>query len=856
MMRKGRVLAVIAVLVALALPLALSRPWAGGGVPPTPTLVPPGAGAVTATGAQSTSVAGVRLESLDGALQALDGDVLTRELWSRMRDYNAGDPAIKPYIEWLRNALAPEPHEALNVPWYPRYRYWWFNDRYGWGAEAPGYDAVVRVGVVRLPFGAGLIVTAYQAGNHVDIVVHGTIINETEWMTAVARSFICFEAIPWHSIDRELRNFFHWYRPTGGWVLWRVLLPSLGTYLEVGGVKVRVGTVYVLLEMPAYYSIIDGKPVLDVYFERIEWVYWTVVGEPAFALAYRLALPPDYYADKLYTGIGYISPAEANLLPVELVYSVSLLNVYHPGNDVLVNRYFTPFEERAHGIGVCEDQSRASALFASNALGMLTAYVVIDYSDIDSLLPGHAISVVVYPSTVYRTPATVKLPVDIDGDGVNENADVLVDTAHLDPSYINSHIENVTIELPLMYVRWDVERNCYFYMGFTQAVLSLPGWLKMPWLSRFEGIIEAYMEDAMEQAVSWWHREVWSGTWTRNVTELVAEMEEYDNIAHRLNMTAPPDFWEAVALAVINKTMTAKDFVPPSVALALGKTLGVMQVVYEAHTPELREVLPAEVFEWKPIIRASPPASTWQGGGTGQAHRQETPTLNATIRLAPVYTAVEAPWGEVPVFDGLRGSAVVNGTNVTVVAHNYYGTGEYDVHVYLNGSHAYGIVTSLPATIAFRHGGVEYRITVEAPEPPLLNQSITAELEPFDTMPVLLPNGTEVNVTVYMVNQTIRMGNTTVVLSGYVSRLQLDLDIYVFGVPPASYNVTAMLVLPDGTEAPADGLEAWYQGYLEVRLYHDTPLDSEGYQHPLPQGTLLRITIQPLNLTIVVPIKG
>lgn len=33
--------------------------------------------------------------------------------------------------------------------------------------------------MVKLPFGAGLIVTAYQAGDHIDIVVHGTIINET-----------------------------------------------------------------------------------------------------------------------------------------------------------------------------------------------------------------------------------------------------------------------------------------------------------------------------------------------------------------------------------------------------------------------------------------------------------------------------------------------------------------------------------------------------------------------------------------------------------------------------------------------------------------------------------------------------
>ncbi len=42
--------------------------------------------------------------------------------------------------------------------------------------------------MVKLPFEAGLIVATYQAGNHIDIVVHGTIINETEWREAVIRT--------------------------------------------------------------------------------------------------------------------------------------------------------------------------------------------------------------------------------------------------------------------------------------------------------------------------------------------------------------------------------------------------------------------------------------------------------------------------------------------------------------------------------------------------------------------------------------------------------------------------------------------------------------------------------------------
>mgnify|MGYP001772821737 CR=1 FL=1 len=45
-----------------------------------------------------------------------------------MREFNASNPEIRPYIEWLRNAMAPEPHGALNMSWYPKYRYRWFDD--------------------------------------------------------------------------------------------------------------------------------------------------------------------------------------------------------------------------------------------------------------------------------------------------------------------------------------------------------------------------------------------------------------------------------------------------------------------------------------------------------------------------------------------------------------------------------------------------------------------------------------------------------------------------------------------------------------------------------------------------------
>ena len=246
-MRRSRValvaVAVIAVvLVALALVMHLSPFSTGtssGGS--TPSTAPSNTGASTST----SSPGYPRLESLDGTIVSLGGDEITRELWSKMRDYRASDPAVKPYLDWLREALSPKPLDALTVPWYPGYRYWWFNDdeyyhvglgdavrwvktsepiplrrsvdgtavlcrgviNRVWVSEEHGYrdylepraclipplnNSIVRLGVVELPFGAGLIVTGYQVGNGLTIVVHGTIINETGWRELLARTSLFF----------------------------------------------------------------------------------------------------------------------------------------------------------------------------------------------------------------------------------------------------------------------------------------------------------------------------------------------------------------------------------------------------------------------------------------------------------------------------------------------------------------------------------------------------------------------------------------------------------------------------------------------------------------------------------------
>ncbi len=119
---------------------------------------------------------------------------------------------------------------------------------------------------------------------------------------------------------------------------------------------------------------------------------------------------------------------------------------------------------------------------------------------------------------------------------------------------------------------------------------------------------------------------------------------------------------------------------------------------------------------------------------------------------------------------------------------------------------------------------------------------------PAFTMPVQLPNGTVVNITYYRVNETFRLGNNTLVVFGLVSRLSVSLTINVYGVPPGNYTVETA-----GLRANRTTIESG--AALSINIQYMAPR-SNGHPHPVPAGTRLEITIQPLDLTITVTVKG
>ena len=740
----------------------------------------------------------------------------------------------------------------------------------------PLNNSVVRLGVVKLPFGVGLIVTAYQTGNGITIVVHGTIINETGWRELLARTSLFFSGAGpvgpgWSNITGVSET---------GWVLWRIMLePRDGAYLAVNGTRIPIRSVIILLEMPVYrvnVTYFTGRyRTITFYWYELEQMYWDVVAHPALALAIHLANPPDTDIESLYRST-----------VLSLTRRVVLTGVEHPG-WIPESRYYTPFLIRKSGKGVCNEQSRSTSLFASNALGAYTAYIVVDYyaegwGDVD-----HAISLVMYAG---------RNTVDTDRDG-KPDAIVLVDTAGLPISYINQEIENIRYESPLIYVDpydWvEITKYGYFLTGVVDSILGLPGWLKAPWLNY-----------AMERS-----------NFTGIGAEVLNTAAKYCRYLVKIG-----DARRSVSRVFSNPVYV----VPPSVALALNKVIDKMPVVYEAVAPPLREVNCTGVYQPGQPGGGSggetgggngsselPPAdinlvinATWDGHeyrgnatvdnttivviiyktGTGEwvaeawvngeyaygepigwslkdeivlyftykdtsykitvriAEKTTPTTINAAIQLTPVYVNESTPWGQLPVFKEYVGTAMVNQTNVTVVA-SYSGVDEFSINVYVNGSRAYTERAGLPATIAFKHGSIEYRLRLEPPEPPVINETVEPELEPVDTMPLPLPNGTVINITVYKVNETIKVGNVTIVVFGYVSRLSVDIDIYVFGVPPGNYTVNVT-----GLEMNQTIVE--YVGALHVYLHYQAPENQL-----IPENTLIRIMTQSVNLTIIFKVK-
>ena len=561
--------------------------------------------------------AGPGLSTLAGVLRSLGGPKLNEELWSHMREWSAGDIQVSLYLEWLRNALSPEPWMAFLMAWYQPYQYHWFDNVEVWEAEPPLPGGPVRIGVVRLAFGAALIVTAYPFEGHVDIVVHGTIVDGEGWKKLLARAAMFYtpsDSPGGSDAERRAEILYLLANSSASlrtdWSLWRIHIEGRGSTLYSEGSVIPVSNIYVLLEMPSYTVIGEGTREAEHYFYAAEPLYWLVVGYPALSLALHLAYPENTDPWMLYRRAA------------DLARSIALTGVRHPGG---VNRgsYSAPFLVRQAGTGVCNEQSRASMLLASNALGALTAYASLYYRDLGRTWPEHAVSLLIYPSSVSEVRGTVELPVDVDEDGVNDTADVIADTAGLSPREIAERMISIYVAPPLGYTYLDggsgptpvslIPLNTY--VGAVQAAEMLPAWLKAPWLEgeaeamlgfkplytnipRSE-VLRGYGEDWIEK---WWSMsialspslKVW-GLSEQGVPEKI-----YRDLASRFpgdtGKPASPLLWEKLFEIWVNRATGVEDVSPPSMILALHTVIQHLPVVLSEPTPSLTEVLPRSIM--------------------------------------------------------------------------------------------------------------------------------------------------------------------------------------------------------------------------------------------------------------------
>lgn len=893
------------------------------------------------------------LQDLNGTVHSLMGPGLTRGLWWGMRDFNASDPRVAAYIRWLQEAQEPDPGKALNVAWYPRYHYWWFNDRYRWNGSAPGNDSVVRMGVIRLPYGAALVVTAFQNGSDVNVIIHGTIINQTAWLDLLSRVFLFMgESLDGFgpSVIGEIllvNDYYHLVRSsffnyTNGelkehvatdWVLWRVELDGHGSTLEVGNATMRLGKIYVLLEMPAYWpSDREFYEEKTAYWRAVEYAYWDIVGEPAFALAINLKYPRDY---ENYTwGLYYYEVTS-------LVDRVAMLGVgYLPTNgppwSAIASRG-TAFMARKTGHGICSEQSMATSLFATNALGAVTADILLELENAGWL--NHMISLLVYPSSL-DSDGVFAVPLDVDGDGENDTVVVMSDTSDLSNSEIIEYGQwNYTLIYPPLsysgiymagppgggkdfnyyvqdsyesYHRDSIEKMEYlmrevpmlFYAtGVPLATARLPDWLHTPWLNEMLKTpvfnITQKTQESMRELGRIFARKSDDGYAlggpSNDPQQLYRDLRTpYAGIEPH-NYVSPATWLKTIQLMLGDMT-GPEDLTPPSVALALGKVLPNLPTVYSEETPQMNytvgnvTVAPVENGSSGGSVQGSGGGSTGStgsmggsgsassnnGNGTGGSSTGTTGNTTTTttttstqssgeentvsITLKPTYFNASTPFGTVPWFNEYKGQAIVDGVNITVIG--VYNRGEMTVYptIYVNGSQVFAGQTNPielggTGTYAFEWNGGTYTVNVTVPPGPgELGGVINLTPVPLDTNTIYLDNGTALNVTTYNVTHVYTLGNITLYIGGEYSLAEGYIYMEIYGVPPADYNASYTFTAPNGTilHVKADTRHS-YGGGLEIEVKYNY-LDTTGSL--LPQGTLLTITIKPLNITLVIPVKG
>ncbi|MCE4614235.1 MAG: hypothetical protein F7B60_01710 [Desulfurococcales archaeon] len=704
------------------------------------------------------------LSPLNGRINSLDGDQMTNNLWAKMKDFNSSDPSIKSYIKWIRwvmltpgTALATKPYHIQQCLYYTSG--YWHNPTYKKSPEPPTLNQTVRLGVIRLPYGIGVIVTAYRYGDHINIVLHGTIVNSTAWENTIAM-ILTYWYSQLEGANEIARDLALNYRPTSKWVMWRMAFTSYNTSIETKGDRLQIHNIYVFLEMPAYFK--NTNYTTSNYFYHIEEVYWDLM-EPIFALAYHFIIPEtitpqEYYSRNYRVDNTVLNTVHPQFLPNEIVRANTTY-----GGPASAPQY-TPFTINYAGEGVCNHFSRASSLFATNALASYSAYMVIN--DLD-----HSISLLIFPSSKIKSNNHLNLvnaKVDVDQDGVNDSAVVIDDVIDLQAAGIDwDNTTETDIEPPLQYTDpYSDPLNgwmLYFYMGIPQSLTSLPRILQAPWLPLFKPLIKQRMTIALNNFTIIWSNGNYIA-WTSNPSEYVEALFTNKPDHYRKPDIQSPEFWVKIFREILDKKMSSEDFQPPSSITALNKTIRSIPLIYESK-PSDTSIIYRKYFNYtiaKNIISHS--NYWWNKGLTTYYKMRQTlpPKLSMTIPIE-----------------------------------NY----------------------STPQNFTIQTA----------------NNSISTIIYPF--------------------HKAIEANNITIEIDGSVSTISTAISIVIYKLPYYNYKATIQLIFPNTTiiTKPANATYFWGQLYIEAAF--PIHLSEQVRIHHFPKGTIMKVIINPLNLTVKVPIK-
>ncbi|MEB3756017.1 MAG: hypothetical protein GSR79_04075, partial [Desulfurococcales archaeon] len=636
---------------------------------------------------------------------------------------------------------------------------WWYSVNTGKAkAEPPNTNQLVRMGIIKLPYGMGIIITAYQHGGHTDIVLHDTIVDADAWKHTIAEALVYWygELEGGNSMAESL---VHDFEPSVKWVLWRMAFKAYNTSIEMADKKIPIGNVYVFLEMPVYFKYSNYS--VSNYFFHLEEVYWSLV-EPVFGLAYHFILPqnitPRQYYARNYTNNPLLDAVHPQFLPNEIIGT----NTTYKGHGIAPQ--FTPFTINYVGGGVCNHLSRSTSIIASNALASYSAYMVL--KDIH-----HSISLLIFPSSKIVPSKSLDLVnsrVDVDKDGKNDTSVIINDIKSLRTQWINwdNNIQ-VDPEYPLQYTdpytdpynAWML----YYYMDIPQSLTNLPTWLQTPWLPLFKSLILEREELAYRDFTEMWSSGIYE-SWTTNPDEYVEALFNSTKIKYNETNITSPTFWVKVYQEILTKKLDPRAFQPPSTLYGLTETLKTISIVYSSKSPNT-SIIYREYF-------------------------------NATLA-----------------------------ENITAHS-NYWWSNMPFSNTQCNGPR----VKDLNTTI--------YIINLGKPGNMTINESrIHATYK------------------VYTFNRTYLIGNTTIRVEASISVAAIGVYIHLIEIPYCNYNTSIQLIFPNGTIITKQAKTTFFWYRLDIEAIFPIHTSEEGIIEQFPAGTRVRISINPINLTVVIPVK-